>query len=389
MTEEKKAPEQVEEAVKDAADSVAEKAKEEAAKAEEKAEEKIEEAKKDVKDKAEKKAEAVKAEAKKGKKWLVPVICVVLILAVVAVAFILGVTARGSAVDAYTAAQSAAKAGDKEAAQKSYEEAYNAAYGGPFSFIAKLLLDDGDEAKIQKAYIVNVLQPQNRAMDAADILNGENFLSAEDKAEIFKAFPGVALTQVGAVVTLGSYEQDPDNPGLEPLEWIVLDVDKKNGAALLITKDIVGYDETGWNKRGSEANTSYALSNLNSWCEVDFYIDLKGDPGFNGKVLTCNVTTEPSPQGVSSGDPVQAHAFAPSAAEIEKYLTGDLEQYRVAVTAKAAKQARNGTYWLRNAGEKEAFASGVDKTGTIQTGVSVSSNYGIRPMLWYDIGLSK
>ncbi len=384
MTEEKKVPEQAEEAVKDAAETVAEKAKEEAAKAEEKAEEKIEEVKKE----AGKKAEAVKAEAKKGKKWLVPVICAVLILAVVAVAFILGVTGRGSAVDAYTAAQKAAKAGNKEEAQKSYEEAYKAAYDGPFSFITKMLLDDGDEAKIQKAYIVNVLQPQNRAMDAADILNGENFLTAEDKAEIYKAFPGVALTQVGAIVTLGSYEQDPDNPGLEPLEWIVLEVDKKNGAALLITKDIIGYDETGWNKRGSETNTSYALSNLYSWCEVDFYIDIKGDADFNGKVLACNVTTEPSPQGVSSGDPVTAHAFAPSAEEIEKYLTGELEQYRVAKTAKAAKQARTGTYWLRNAGEKEAFASGVDKTGAIQTGVSVSSNYGVRPMLWYDIGLS-
>ena len=388
MSEEKNKIEEIKEEAEAKAEEVKKEAEAKAEEVKEKVEAKAEEAKKDVKKKAEEAKEKVK-DAKKGKgKVLVPVICVVVILAVVAVFFILGMVNRGKAVDAYTAAQKAVKDGNRDAAKTSYQEAYSALYEGPFSFVSTMLMDNADEAKIQKAYILNVLMPENRAMDAADILNGTNYLTDEDKADIYAAFPGVGLTQVGAVVTLGSYEQDTEAAGLEPLEWIVLEVDKKSGAVLLMTKDVVGYDDLGWNRRGDETNTSYALSNLNSWCESDFYNDIKSDPDFKGKILGYKVETAPSKEGVSSGDPIDAHVFAPSVEDLEKYLTGDLAQYRVATNSKAAKQARNGTYWLRNAGEKAGFATAVDKEGNVMYGAAVSSNYGIRPMLWYDIGLS-
>lgn len=268
-----------------------------------------------------------------------------------------------------------------------YSAAYHAISDGPFSFVPSLLMHDSDEAKIRKAYILNVLRPENRAAEASDVLAGGIF-SDEEKARITDLFPGAGLLQVGAVVPLGSYDVDPEQDGLETLEWIVLKVDRKNGAVLLLSKDVVGFDDFGWNARGKEENTSYAESNLAEWCADVFYTELNSDPDFRGKILTYTVKTAASKEGVSSGDPVNARVFAPSIEDLEEYLSGDMAKYRAASTAPCAKDARIGTYWLRNAGDAPGFAAGVDKNGEILDSVSVTAAYGIRPMLWYDIGTS-
>ena len=70
---------------------------------------------------------------------------------------------------------------------------------------------------------------------------------------------------VGDVVTFGSYEQDDnEDNGAEPIEWIVLDTD--GSKALLLSKYVLDEEQYDY----SENQVTWYTSNLFQWLNADF-----------------------------------------------------------------------------------------------------------------------
>ncbi len=261
-----------------------------------------------------------------------------------------------------------------------------------------LFLAKGDKDVIAQAYVEKVLCKEGKYFTAAGILE-KTSLSEEKKAKIYASDNALALCKEGQIVKFGKFETDNNAAnGPEELEWIVLEVTKEGGRAraLIMTKDVVG-NPGGWNKF-TDGNTSYAMSNLNSWCE-DFYINFTMyDASLKDKILKMRVSTADSSTGVDSGEDVEAYAYAPAKEDLDKYLTGDLAQYIKASPTDSAKAAgvtaygkdRTSVYYLRNVGNVEnntQWAAGIDKEGAFQEGLSMSgASTGARVCINVDLG---
>lgn len=325
-------------------------------------------------EKKEKKAKKEKApkEKKGGKKGLIigGIVVAVVVVALIVVSFIMG----SLSTNAYLA--------------KDYTAAYNNSKLALFQAKA-------DKDLIAKSYVVEVLCKEGKFFTGAKIIE-KTSLSADDKAAIYKAQPELGLCVPGQVVTFGKYETDKNvTNGAEDLEWIVLDVIEEGGKAraLIVTKDVVGSPD-GWNKL-NEANTSYAESNLHSWCQ-DFLATLtQYDVALRDKILTVKVKCE------GAGEDVVTKAYALSKEEVKAYFTGDMAEYIKAVPTAAAKtegvtafgKDKTAAYYLRDAGKVEdgtQWACGINKDGEIDEGLSMTSgSYGGRVCVNVDLGATK
>ena len=297
----------------------------------------------------------------------------------------------GNAIESYKAAEASYKAGDLEAAAEQYTAAYNASK-------MDLGMSKVNKDVIAIAYVGKVLGPQGSFLEGAKILEGvdtsnESVKKAVD--ELYKKYPYLGMSVEGAVVEFGTWEQEPDKAGEEPIEWVVLKVDKNSDhpKALLLSTKVIGSIAS---RSRTEGNTSYAKSDVHGWCEIEFYKTLNGDENIKGKILMINVHTEPSSAGVDSGEDVEAHVFAPSIQDIEEYLDNDtFRDYIRAQGTPAIKASKYKTkvtskgfagYWLRNAGESEGFASAVTDKGEVIEGSSTYASHGVRPMMWVSLG---
>jgi hypothetical protein len=158
-----------------------------------------------------------------------------------------------------------------------------------------------------------------------------------------------------------------------------------------MTKDVID-SPNGWNQFESNGS-SYAESNLHSWCEKDFYPTFyMQEDGLQERILYMSIETEDASDGSDSGEAVAAHAYAPSKQELETYLVGDLAQYLAAEATQTAKGkgVKPATYYLRNCGIKEdgiQRATGVNKNGEILEGMSTANNQtGVRVCMNVDLG---
>ncbi len=326
----------------------------------------------------EKEAKKEKKEKKSGKKgFILPVIiAAVVVVAALVFTIIMGVSATG----AY--------------GKKDYKAAYT-------SSKFALFLAGQDKDIIAREYITEVLCKEGKYFTATKILEKTGF-SEEEKSKIYATDETFSLCNKGKVVTFGKYETDNNmGNGADGLEWIVLDITEVDGRAyaFLLTKDVIG-TPGGWNRfASSESNTSYAQSNLHSWCESDFYNSfVMQDTSLREKVVAMKISTEDSSGGIDSGEDVVAHAYAPSIQELEKYLVGDLAQYLKASPTKAARASgvtsygseKIAAYYVRNIGNVEdgtQWAAGVDKNGEILEGLGMtSSSYGARVCINVDLG---
>lgn len=304
---------------------------------------------------------------------IIAAVAAVVVIAFVVVAFVMGSTA----INAY--------------GSKDYEAAYN-------NSKLALFMSGADKNVIKEAYIKEVLCKNEMYFTAAGILEDSN-MSEEKKNEIYASNPSLALCKEGQIVKFGKYESDNNAAnGPEDVEWIVLDVTKENGRAraLLLTKDIVGAPG-GWNK--TDGNTFYSASNLNDWCESDFYLTFTMyDASLKDKILKMKVATADSSTGVDSGEDVAVHAYAPAKEDLDKYLTGDLAKYITASPTASAKAAgvtaygkeQIAQYYLRNVGIVEnnaQWAAGIDKKGAFNEGLAMSGNAtGARVCINVDLG---
>lgn len=211
--------------------------------------------------------------------------------------------------------------------------------------------------------------------------------------KLYKTYP-LLKCKAGETISFATIEQDADPSAEEPIEWIVLAVEEGDQPmALLLSKKVIGSISA---RSKSDGNMSYANSNIHEWCESDFYSSIcMGNDDVKKVILMTEVSTEPSSTGVDSGEPVKAHAFAPSVQDIEKYLANNealAEMIRAegtpAVKNKGTKVTNKGFagYWLRNAGESEGFASAVTDKGDVIEGSGMSSAHGVRPMIWVKLG---
>lgn len=262
---------------------------------------------------------------------------------------------------------------------KKYEDAYSKTK-------LALFMSAKDKNLIAEKYVLEVLCPEGKYYEGMKVLEASK-MTEKEKTEVYSQNGYLGLCKAGQVVKFGQYETDGDAAnGPEDLEWVVMDVYETGGkaVALIMTKDVVGTCG-GWNRGGSN-NTFYAQSQLNEWCNVDFFNDFtKYDVTLKNKLLMKTVSTEDSTGGVDSGEDVKVVAYAPSTQEIEKYLTGDLAQYKKAgATTAAAKEGvtafgkeKTSNYFVRNIGNNTdgaQWAAGYDKEGVFQEGMSMSGS---------------
>ena len=260
---------------------------------------------------------------------------------------------------------------------KDYEKAYSSAKMAWF-------MNGTDKNTVTEAYILNVLCKNGAFYEAYELLEASNF-SEEKKDEIYSKNGSLAMCKPGQIASFGEYDT-------VPVEWIVLDVKtvkvdgKKRAQALLMTKDIIG-SPSGWG-----ATTKYGESDLHDWCNITFkaQFSMSLTPAEQKSICTTKISTP-------DGD-VEAWAFAPSKAELEKFFVDDLAEYITAGPTQGAKMAgvsgpgtsKFASYYLRDIGKKDGntqFACGVNHEGKIGDGFSMEQrSIGARVCINVDLG---
>lgn len=203
---------------------------------------------------------------------------------------------------------------------------------------------------------------------------------------------GAVGLNVGDVVTYGHYEQDNDaQNGMEPIEWVVLDVQDEQ--ALLLTKYAIDsrYYHPG------ERETSYptwAKSSIRAWLNSDFI-----DTAFTAEeqeaiveVTLENASYKKNYGGADTTDRV----FFLSRAEVEQYFPTQESRLCVPTAYALAQGAWESTkytldgvnctwWWLRTPGYYRSCAASVRTVGTITSNRVYDESGAVRPAIWLDL----
>ena len=269
-----------------------------------------------------------------------------------------------------------------------------------FSVQRNLEEGNADEAM---ANILRIPQYKNYG-PVQELLRNETELASvlktrEEKLTLFQT--------IGGIVTFGRYEQDSENEGLEPIEWIVLDYDEKENKALLITR--YGLE---WIRYGQQnPKGTYETSDLRNWVTGIFM-----NTAFTEKEQKAILTTEVD-NSASQGYPVykpkdenntQDKAFILSYAEARKYFgigetnnfgaqtmpTSYLmstETYQNAVTSTAEDAdywlSMLTFWWLRSPGKGTVAKACVTGSGMFSEWVKADMGWSLlaRPAIWLDL----
>ncbi len=210
--------------------------------------------------------------------------------------------------------------------------------------------------------------------------------------------------KVGDIVTFGRYEQDNNSEnGREAIEWIVLDVDKKNNKALLLSR---------YGLRGKPYNTkcmdiTWEKCTLRSWLNDTFFPSAFSEKE-QAAVLTTKVDNS-SLQGYSGweaegGKDTQDKLFLLSCREAKQCIDTELNtsrktiKTRVSPTAYAAAQGAfisstsqtedgkaAGMWWLRSPGNFQLSAAYVNHNGLLDYDTVDDTRVVVRPALWIDL----
>lgn len=196
-----------------------------------------------------------------------------------------------------------------------------------------------------------------------------------------KAKTDLSDARKGDIVLFGSYEQNDEDDGTEPIKWKVID---RDGDQLLLfsvyTLDYQRYHCT-------QAGTTWADSDIREWLNEDFFEDAFSEEEQEKIIPVTNSNEDDYKTGEDTDDLV----FLLSVSEIK--LTGSARSMRAEPTAYAANKgaAHNregyGWYWLRSivTKTKAAYVPGVG--GYEVEGYSITYGGGIRPAIWVDRSL--
>ncbi len=209
--------------------------------------------------------------------------------------------------------------------------------------------------------------------------------------------------QAGDIVTFGRYEQDNNTKnGREAIEWIVLDVDKKNKKALLLSR---------YGLRNKPYNDTYTdviweKCTLRKWLNNKFLNSVFTEKE-QAAILTTKVDNSAS-QGyggwnTKGGNDTKDKIFLLSYVEANRYLGVTYEntnntKARVAPTAYAIAQGAYtdsyfqtedgkpaGWWWLRSSGNLQYIAAGVNYGGSLDSNYINRDTYVVRPALWVNL----
>lgn len=227
------------------------------------------------------------------------------------------------------------------------------------------------------------LMAEGKYKDAGIILKPLNFKDSAEKYEECKAAAPYDFTNIGDIITFGTYEQDGYSiNGREPLTWRVLD--KQDGKLLIITEKALDkrpYFAIHW-----------------SQCYISAYVETSVMPGLSAEEKDMLVKTmvpadtNPYFPDADQGSDVENLFFLLSITEVQKYF-GD-EADRICYATAYAKSAGLATdsegrcnWWLRTAcdnWEGGATIAYVRDSGQLHMNTH-QSRFGLRPACWIQL----
>ncbi|MDO4321670.1 MAG: DUF6273 domain-containing protein [Lachnospiraceae bacterium] len=184
-------------------------------------------------------------------------------------------------------------------------------------------------------------------------------------------------TDVGSIVTFGSYEQ---GNGEAPIEWIVLD--KQEDRVLILSRyalDCKPFHET------EDWNVTWAECSLRSWLNEDF-IDSAFSEEERARIISVTNTTADAPD-------TQDSVFLLSLDELNAYLPNEesriteATEYTVEQGGRVSRTTGKTYWWLRTKAMSDDCVHMVKYDGTAdEFGDSMEAAfYTVRPAVWVDI----
>ncbi len=254
------------------------------------------------------------------------------------------------------------------------------------------LLEEGKANEALKEFLA--IPQYSEYTPVADLLQSNDNLAAAARE---------AYRTPGNTVAFGHYEQDNNTAnGLEEIEWIVLEYDKKGHKTLLLSRyglDSIPY-YTEWK------DITWEKCTLRTWLNGEF-MEKAFTTEEQSAILTTDVDNSAS-QGYSKyytdgGNNTQDQIFLLSYAEANRYLnvTEDDKNNTEACVAPTAYAIANGAWissdyqtadgeavgwwWLRSPGGNRRCAARVSVVGSLFSN-SVHHDGGIvRPAFWLDL----
>ena len=217
---------------------------------------------------------------------------------------------------------------------------------------------------------------------------------AQDILQTEQAFISYRINP-GDIIVIGRYEQDNNEEnGREPIEWIVLATDDEYHALVLSR---YGLDCRPYNQK--KAHVTWQTCTLRAWLNHDFY-ELAFSKDEQEAILTKEVDNGFSQGnnawGINGGKNTSDKVFLLSFQETEVYLSDDRERmciptdYAIACDAYTKSTGNEEPqhycwWWLRSPGSASSRAARVGTSGSRSEDDVKQSNVCIRPVLWLDL----
>ena len=223
------------------------------------------------------------------------------------------------------------------------------------------------------------------------LLNGLNYQDSDEMAsKIYVKYriEKIKSAKVGDYVLFGSYEQDNNlSNGKEEIEWLVLETTGKK--VLVVSK--YALDSKPYNT--FQTDITWETCSLRKWLNDTFLND-----AFRKKeqavILKATVSADENPNHkIKAGNQTKDKIFLLGIVEAEKYFASDDERqckptkYAVANGAHFNEENGNCWWWLRTPGKQQKYTTGIFSGGDIRiSGYDVNMNEAVRPAMWIDIG---
>ena len=219
----------------------------------------------------------------------------------------------------------------------------------------------------------------------------------EDAQEILRKEQAFISYRIkpGDVIILGTYEQDNNEEnGREPIEWIVLAADDDNHA-FVISK--YGLDSRPYNLKN--AHVTWQTCTLRAWLNQDFYttaFNEEEQKAILRKEVDNSLRQGNSAWGISGGDNTTDNVFLLSYQEAEAYLPVDQERiciptdYAIACNAYTknvgdVEPQFSCWWWLRSPGSSLKRATRVGTNGSRAEDDVTQDSVCVRPVMWLDL----
>ncbi len=195
-------------------------------------------------------------------------------------------------------------------------------------------------------------------------------------------------------VTFGRYNQD-NEPGMEPIEWTIIDMDEENGTALLLSKHIL--DQQPYNR--TDAPVDWKSCTLRTWLN-DTFLNIAFTSAEQEVILLTDVPNgndEGHEYYKRGGPDTQDKIYMLSYAEFNRYMTQDFARstptdYAIANGVTVSKDLPtiegrySGMWWLRTPGGMYAGdAYRINGYGKLWDVDVNEKGIGVRPCCWVNL----